>query len=326
MAKIFISHSSKDKEFVRKIASDISELGHVPWFDEWEIKVGDCIVTKVEKGITESDYVVIVLSPNSVASGWVEREWKAKYWNEIEKNSICVLPVLYQDCDIPTLLKTKKYADFRRNYTIGFHELMGAINPVVSNKVALLEFKSPEYANEISKLLAKVHGRSIPVSQCIAEALNIAQKANNQALQEFCKNELTGNFYSPTKENDKDVPSYRLIQVYLSPGGKVNPNYFGWNGNSSAIFEHMEEDNEHFFPVKLLIRESVSQIESKDSENASKQILSVSLRQKDVLPNPEHPNEIVYAYAKGDSYLVVLERIRTELSKHLLDILPKVEQ
>ena len=56
MAKIFISHSSHDKGFVRKLAKDLKSIGYEPWLDEWEIKVGDCIVSKVEHGIADADY------------------------------------------------------------------------------------------------------------------------------------------------------------------------------------------------------------------------------------------------------------------------------
>lgn len=94
MAKIFISHSSKDKEFVRKLSADLANLGHDPWLDEWEIKVGECIVSKIEHGIKESDYVIIVLTENSVNSGWVEREWKTKYWDEINQGKTLILPII----------------------------------------------------------------------------------------------------------------------------------------------------------------------------------------------------------------------------------------
>jgi TIR domain-containing protein len=109
MAKIFISHSSINKDFARKLASDLRGLGHVPWLDEYEIRVGDCIVTKIEHGIADADYVAVILSKHSVQSGWVEREWKSKYWTEVEQDSISVLPVLVEDCDIPNILKTKLY-------------------------------------------------------------------------------------------------------------------------------------------------------------------------------------------------------------------------
>ena len=89
MAKIFLSHSSKDKQFVFQLGEDLKALGHEPWLDEWEIKVGECIPSKIDHAIGEADYVIIVLSPDAVKSGWVEREWQSKYWDEIEQNRVC---------------------------------------------------------------------------------------------------------------------------------------------------------------------------------------------------------------------------------------------
>jgi len=129
MAKVFLSYSSKNKNFVLKLDRNLRQLGHEPWLDEWEIKVGDCIVRKIEKGVSESDYIIVILTPYAVNSGWVEREWKAAYLNEIEKNRIIILPILLEECEIPTLLKTKKYADFTKDYTIGFTQLSQALTP-----------------------------------------------------------------------------------------------------------------------------------------------------------------------------------------------------
>ena len=127
MASVFISHSSVDKAFAVRLAEDLDRLGHRPWLDEWEIRVGECIVSKVNKGIEDSDYVVIVLSVSSVMSGWVEKEWKAKYWSEIDAQKPLVLPVVIESCEIPALLRTKKYADFLSSYSVGFVELTKAL-------------------------------------------------------------------------------------------------------------------------------------------------------------------------------------------------------
>ena len=115
MARVFLSHSSKDKPFVRRLAEDLVAMGHEPWLDEWKIKVGECVVTNVERGISDADCVVLVLTPDAVSSGWVEREWKAKYWNEISQRRTFVLPALAKACEIPALLQTRKYADFRKS-------------------------------------------------------------------------------------------------------------------------------------------------------------------------------------------------------------------
>lgn len=125
--RVFLSHSSKDKEFVKWIAVDLGNAGHLPWLDEWEIRVGESIPTRVSEGIEQADAVAVVLSNNAVASRWVEREWQAKYWRELSEHRIMVLPILYQDCRIPTLLATKKYADFRSDYRSGLKQLLSAL-------------------------------------------------------------------------------------------------------------------------------------------------------------------------------------------------------
>jgi hypothetical protein len=38
-----------------------------------------------------------------------------------------VLPALAEECAIPTLLKAKKYADFRIDHEYGLHELLDAL-------------------------------------------------------------------------------------------------------------------------------------------------------------------------------------------------------
>lgn len=125
--RVFISNSSEDKQFVRWLATDLANSGHRPWLDEWEISAGQSIPIEIGLGIDESDFVVLVLSSNSTNSHWVEREWQAKYWDEVQQDKIMVIPVLIEDCEIPTLLKAKKYADFRKSYNDGLEAVIEAI-------------------------------------------------------------------------------------------------------------------------------------------------------------------------------------------------------
>jgi hypothetical protein len=83
-----------------------------------------------------ADFVVVVLSEHAVHSRWVEREWHAKYWSEVEAGHIQVLPVLLRDCEIPELLKTKKYADFRENYNDGLEDVLLTIDSLAKAQSA----------------------------------------------------------------------------------------------------------------------------------------------------------------------------------------------
>jgi hypothetical protein len=126
--RAFLSHASKDKAVVNQIATDLAKLGVAPWLDEWKIRAGESIPQKISLGIKDSECVIVFLSRNAIASKWVEREWQTKYWDEIQRNEVLVIPVLLEDCEIPELLKTKKFADFREDYNDGLTELVLSLN------------------------------------------------------------------------------------------------------------------------------------------------------------------------------------------------------
>lgn len=127
MASIFLSHASSDKHWARRIAADLTGLAHQVWLDEWALHVGESIPAEIEKGIDRSDFLVVLLSRHAVESEWVSREWQAAYWNEVDKGAIAVLPVRLEECQIPGLLRAKKYADLSASYEDGFQSLIDAI-------------------------------------------------------------------------------------------------------------------------------------------------------------------------------------------------------
>jgi len=122
--RVFISYSSSDRPFVARLASDLKRLGVAVWWDQWAIRVGDSISEKVQDGISGAAWLAVVLSPRSVASAWVQRELGAAFVTELERRQIFVLPLLYEECDIPLLLRDKLYADFRASYQDGLDAVL----------------------------------------------------------------------------------------------------------------------------------------------------------------------------------------------------------
>ena len=123
----FLSHSSKDKAFVRQLAADLTRHNVTVWLDEQRIKVGDSIADKVSQGLAESDYFLVALSDNSVQSVWVKKELNQALISEIEEKEVKVLPLLLSECEIPTLIKEKKYADFTQTYKSGLKSLLDVL-------------------------------------------------------------------------------------------------------------------------------------------------------------------------------------------------------
>jgi 5'-deoxynucleotidase YfbR-like HD superfamily hydrolase len=115
--RIFLSHSSEDKPFVRKIEKILQSQGYKPWIDEKNIPLGESITKEIEKALRESDVILVFLSKESVKSAWVNEEWRSKFFDQVKNGQVLVLPLLIEECDIPQLLKDRKYADFTKSYS-----------------------------------------------------------------------------------------------------------------------------------------------------------------------------------------------------------------
>ncbi len=137
MPSLFLSHSSIDKPFVEKLANDLENVGIDVWFDKWAINVGDSLTWRIEEGLRENNYLGLVLSPDALASEWVRSEFGAAWCRQMRSRKIVVLPILYRDCPIPSLLADRKYADFRTDYQQGFAALCSALGLKRSESLTL---------------------------------------------------------------------------------------------------------------------------------------------------------------------------------------------
>jgi len=100
---VFLSHSSVDKDEVRKLAKDLERSADL-FFDEKSIIPGQSITKSINDGLLGSDAIVLVLSKNSINSDWVLREYS--YAIHVKK---VIIPVLLHDCIIPPMLADIKY-------------------------------------------------------------------------------------------------------------------------------------------------------------------------------------------------------------------------
>lgn len=72
---VFISHSSEDKdEFVRPLTIELQELGLKVWYDEFELKMGDSLRRKIDQGLINSRYGIVVLSSSFFKRDWANYE------------------------------------------------------------------------------------------------------------------------------------------------------------------------------------------------------------------------------------------------------------
>jgi hypothetical protein len=71
---VFISHSSLDKWIAERVAEKVAEAGAESWLDIRDLPGGGNIQVEINKGVRESNEVVVLFSPNSASSHWVSFE------------------------------------------------------------------------------------------------------------------------------------------------------------------------------------------------------------------------------------------------------------
>lgn len=117
----FMSYSSHDEEFARKLHDDLESRGISCWFAPETLRVGDRWQPAIDHGLVEAERVLVVLSEHSLASPWVAYEVKAALErSEAAPTSPIVFPIRIDDAIVhatdgwPVLLRERVHVgDFR---------------------------------------------------------------------------------------------------------------------------------------------------------------------------------------------------------------------
>lgn len=72
---VFVSHASEDKEsFVNEFCENLMELDIKVWYDSMSIKWGDSLRSKIDDGLRNSKFGIVVISPAFINKGWTQYE------------------------------------------------------------------------------------------------------------------------------------------------------------------------------------------------------------------------------------------------------------
>jgi formylglycine-generating enzyme required for sulfatase activity len=107
MARIFLSYSRRDEPFARRLAGALSNMGADIWIDVEDIPAGMKWSSAIQQGLDEGDLLIVIISPDSMASRNVEDEWQ--YYLDHGKP---IVPVLLEPAKINFQLNRLQYIDF----------------------------------------------------------------------------------------------------------------------------------------------------------------------------------------------------------------------
>lgn len=108
-ASCFISYNHADKPLARAIRDGLRERNYRVWIDEGELRIGDSLVTAISEAIDQVDFLIALVSENSVTSNWCQKEIAFAMTGEIHRQGITVLPCRIGDVTMPPSIADKLY-------------------------------------------------------------------------------------------------------------------------------------------------------------------------------------------------------------------------
>jgi hypothetical protein len=124
---VFISYSHDDLGWVTEFAGRLEHEGLRVARDEVFLKPGDVLVHAIEQAIRDSAHGILVFSPASLASGWVQQEYSALMQRSIQEGRRFI-PVVIDDVELPGFAATRYYADFRHVSADEYDRLIARIS------------------------------------------------------------------------------------------------------------------------------------------------------------------------------------------------------
>ena len=150
MTSLFISYSRKDEKFVERLSKDLRAEGYDVWVDFMGIRGGQEWVNEIEKAVRSCDAFIVVISPDSMKSEWVDRETVLAM--HLDKPTV---PVMLREAELPLQLVTTHYVDFTGSYKNSFGSLLSSL-PGPSRTPRKAPERSTATTGGLSKLIEQI--------------------------------------------------------------------------------------------------------------------------------------------------------------------------
>jgi len=139
MKQLFISYTRKDEPFVQKLAAALEGCGVSLWYDRKGIGAGSQWEAELLNALNKVDLLLLILTPESLQSVWVKREWELAL-----KQSKPIFPILYTPLvqPLPPELAGIQHLDFNK-----FPTFEAFVNAVLDELRAFGFRPSRDYVN-----------------------------------------------------------------------------------------------------------------------------------------------------------------------------------
>ena len=92
LAGLAVGYWKDKEEVVRPLANALKDKSLNVWYDEFELKIGDSLRQKIDKGVANSKFGIVILSKNFIKKGWTNYELDGLITRSISNQQL-LLPI-----------------------------------------------------------------------------------------------------------------------------------------------------------------------------------------------------------------------------------------
>lgn len=140
MAKIYISYNNRDSTIATKISEVLKGAGHEILIDVDTLLPGQDISSTLFEALRQSDFMIVIISENSIDSKWVQNEIGAALSYSAERKNFGLFPVVIGSPQIPDSIRHKLYIQASVDeIDLAATKVLDGINKFLGKRAAIKE-------------------------------------------------------------------------------------------------------------------------------------------------------------------------------------------
>src|SRR5208282_4039567 len=152
LGKVFISHTTADKPFVRRLAGRLEKSHFQVWLDEHDLIAGDPLPESISKALQAARVILVIVSKASVASKWLRYELNVAT-DRMIKGECRVIPVAIDETPLPAGVIGLLFADCRKGLARGLPSILTALQHEARR--ADMEYS---FSSRVNRLVDEIFG------------------------------------------------------------------------------------------------------------------------------------------------------------------------
>ena len=232
--RVFISYANQDRSVAARIQQKLESSHLRTWLFHRELAAGDSVSSALQNSTRAADFVIVLLSRNSVRSHWMREELASGLHADLAARDVTILPVRIDDSQVPDALATYMWFDLRDQNEQQLQRLVSSIEYIPRIDFAAV---SPRvFESMVAELLTLLHFSNVKLQGGPGDQ-GIDIVARYQSKDEFGKPK-TEDWFVQTKYTRQDRLSleyFRRFTADVFSRAEAGKGLFVTNGILSSV-------------------------------------------------------------------------------------------